>query len=157
MEALQGPWPDVPDAVRRVMRANTRRDTRPELLLRSALHAVGLRYRVDHAIRPDDQRPIRPDIVFTRRRVVVFVDGCFWHGCPEHHRPPTTNGSYWAAKVARNQARDVRDRARLERAGWKVIRVWEHESLSDMVTDVLGAYDASSSAACARITSPAAR
>src|SRR5688572_13651957 len=79
----------------RTMRANRRRDTGPERRLRSALHAAGLRYRVDHPLRVGTLRPFRPDIVFTRARVAVWVDGCFWHGCPDHHAASKTNPDYW--------------------------------------------------------------
>lgn len=78
-------------------------------------------------------RPIRPDIVFTRRRVAVFCDGCFWHGCPEHGRRPTVhNAHYWSPKIAGNRERDARHTAALEHAGWTVLRFWEHE-LADAV------------------------
>ena len=69
---------------------------------------------------------MRPDICFTRARVAVFVDGCFWHGCPEHGRRPATNRAYWLAKIERNRARDVRDTRRLQQGGWRVVRIWEH-------------------------------
>jgi len=107
------------------MRANRRRDTGPELRLRSALHALGLRFRVDR--RPDVAIPCRADVVFSRRRVAVFVDGCFWHGCPTHYAAPSTNGSYWAAKVEGNRRRDAATAAALEAAGWQIVRVWEHD------------------------------
>lgn len=101
------------------------RDTKPELALRRALHAAGLRYRVDQAPLPGLRR--RADVVFTRRRVAVFVDGCFWHSCPEHGNQPRTNEQWWAAKLARNRARDADTDAELAAAGWRVVRVWEHE------------------------------
>jgi DNA mismatch endonuclease (patch repair protein) len=115
-------------AVRRTMVGNRRRDSAAERRLRSALHAAGLRYRVDLPIRVPGARPIRPDIVFTRAKVAVFVDGCFWHACPEHGRPPQTNSTYWNAKIALNQSRDREQTAALEAAGWIVVRVWEHEA-----------------------------
>lgn len=118
-------WASSP-AVRAVMAANKRRDTRPELALRSLLHARGLRYRVDYAPLKAAARN-RADVVFTRAKVAVFVDGCFWHGCPEHCRPARTNPDFWAAKIAANQARDERVDELLRKAGWTVIRVWEHE------------------------------
>lgn len=133
LERLRAVLRDAPaassDAAQRTMRGNRRRDSAPELALRRALHAVGLRFRVDLPIRVPDRRPIRPDIVFTRQRVAIFVDGCFWHGCPEHGRRPRTNATYWDAKVAVNQARDREQSDALRRAGWTVIRVWEHEAL----------------------------
>lgn len=112
-------------AVRKSMRANRSRDTRPELAVRRALHALGLRYRVH--VRPFPEALCKPDIVFTRRRVVVFVDGCYWHGCPLHHRAPRAHAHYWAAKVARNVERDRETDRQLTQAGWLPLRVWEHE------------------------------
>lgn len=110
------------------MQGNRRRDTRPEKRLRSALFALGLRFRVDYPIRVSQQsRSIRPDIVFTGAKLAVFVDGCFWHGCPEHGTKPQRNNQYWAAKLARNRDRDQRYDALLAASGWTVMRVWEHE------------------------------
>jgi DNA mismatch endonuclease, patch repair protein len=109
------------------MKANRRRDTSTELAIRLALHAAGLRYRVDAPIRIEGARPVRPDVVFTKKRVAVFIDGCFWHGCPEHGTSPATNAAYWSRKIAENQQRDARHVALLENAGWTVARVWEHE------------------------------
>ncbi|WP_425842697.1 very short patch repair endonuclease [Agrococcus sp. TSP3-2-1] len=108
------------------MRGNTRRDTAPEIAVRRLLHAAGLRYRVDFPALSSDRRR-RADIVFTRRRVVVFIDGCFWHGCPEHFIAPKANAAYWGPKIARNIARDVDTNERLEAEGWRVLRFWEHE------------------------------
>ena len=108
------------------MQGNVRRDTRPERALRSALHRLGLRYRVDLKLGVGRSAP-RPDIVFTRARVAVFVDGCFWHGCPMHGVKPRANAEYWAAKVARNVMRDERNDATLFSLGWRVVRIWEHE------------------------------
>lgn len=124
----RGPWKDVPAERRAIMRANRRRDSAPELALRAELHARGLRYRVDFPIRIPDSRPVRPDVVFTRQRVAVFVDGCFWHGCPVHGTQPTANASYWGPKIEENKARDQRHTRELESLGWKVIRIWEHVS-----------------------------
>jgi DNA mismatch endonuclease (patch repair protein) len=107
------------------MRANRGRDTGPELAVRRALHARGLRYRVDHPL-PFDRRR-RADIAFTRVKVAVFIDGCFWHGCPEHGTTPRTNSAFWSAKIARNRARDADTTGRLEAAGWSVLRFWEHD------------------------------
>lgn len=78
----------------------------------------------------------RPDLAFTRRRVAVFVDGCFWHGCPDHGRPPLSNGSYWGPKLARNAERDRIDTERLENAGWFVVRLWEHVPVEEAVQRV---------------------
>lgn len=111
--------------VREVMRGNRARDTKPELRIRQALHRRGWRYRVHYSI--SDIR-IRPDIVFTRRRVAVFIDGCFWHGCPEHGNVPDTHRGYWSAKLRRNVERDVENTRTLQSLGWRVVRVWEHTS-----------------------------
>lgn len=108
------------------MEANRRTDTSPELALRSELHRRGLRFRKDVRIAVDGGR-VRPDIVFTRARVAVFVDGCFWHRCPTHALDPKSNAAYWQAKFSANVARDRRNDAALASAAWHVIRVWEHE------------------------------
>ncbi|MCG7578801.1 very short patch repair endonuclease [Mycolicibacterium sp. OfavD-34-C] len=107
------------------MRSNKGRDTKPELALRSAVHALGLRYRVD--TRPLKALRRTADLVFPRARVAVFLDGCFWHGCPEHHTVAATNATFWADKVKTNVARDRDTDRRLIEAGWAVVRVWEHE------------------------------
>jgi DNA mismatch endonuclease (patch repair protein) len=93
------------------------------------LHRKGLRFRVDFTLRIDGYpRPIRPDVVFTRARLAVFVDGCWWHGCPVHGvRKTLRNEHYWRPKILLNQERDVRQNDALTRAGWAVLRVWEHE------------------------------
>ncbi|MFB9474715.1 very short patch repair endonuclease [Nonomuraea salmonea] len=113
------------EAVRASMKANRSRDTRPELALRRAVHALGLRYRV--ASRPLPELRRTADMVFTKAKVAIFMDGCFWHGCPEHHTSAVRNSDYWAQKVARNRARDADTDQRLRRAGWVPIRIWEHE------------------------------
>lgn len=118
-----------PNPRRRNMQANRRRDTTPELALRRLLHKEGLRYRCDLRIDLPGAMRARPDVVFTRRKVAVFVDGCFWHGCPVHGRTPTTNVDYWSVKLARNLARDRLQTRALQDAGWTVIRIWEHEDL----------------------------
>jgi DNA mismatch endonuclease, patch repair protein len=107
------------------MRANRRRDTGPELVLRRELHSRGLRFRVDHA--PVPGLRCRADITFTRARVAVFVDGCFWHSCPEHGNLPSANHEWWRMKLAENVDRDRRNDRAFAAAGWEVIRVWEHE------------------------------
>ncbi|MGW0779806.1 very short patch repair endonuclease [Streptomyces sp. NPDC002913] len=109
------------------MAAIKRRDTKPERAIRSLLHASGKRYRVDLRLQLDGARP-RPDIVFTRAKIAVFVDGCFWHCCPDHGRQPGVNGSYWGPKLERNVQRDRTTDIALRAAGWTVIRVWEHEN-----------------------------
>ncbi|WP_280413537.1 very short patch repair endonuclease [Nocardia asiatica] len=120
----------------RNMRANRRSDTKPEVALRSALHRLGYRYRKDLRLDLGSMK-VRPDIVFTAHRVAVFVDGCFWHVCPEHGRHPTTNEWYWAPKLRRNIERDRAADVALTEAGWRVIRLWEHETLEDAVTAVI--------------------
>jgi DNA mismatch endonuclease (patch repair protein) len=110
------------------MQGNRSRDTAPELALRRALHAKGLRYRVCAQPLPNLRRKI--DIVFRPARVAVEVYGCFWHGCPQHHRQPTANNEYWREKIIRNMDRDRRTRQALEDAGWLLIVVWEHEDLN---------------------------
>jgi len=108
------------------MRRNPRRDTSPEIALRSELHRRGLRFRKDLPLRVPG-RVVRPDIAFTRARLAVFVDGCFWHVCPIHGNQPRANTEYWKPKLARNVARDRAVDQALEEAGWRVIRAWEHE------------------------------
>jgi DNA mismatch endonuclease, patch repair protein len=105
---------------------NVRRSgTSAELELRRTLHARGLRYRVDAPVLPDKRR--RVDIAFPSARVAVFVDGCFWYGCPEHATWPTNNADFWRQKIETNRRRDKDTNAQLEEAGWRVVRVWEHE------------------------------
>jgi DNA mismatch endonuclease (patch repair protein) len=111
--------------VRRSMQANKGRDTKPELALRRAVHALGLRYRV--SVRPLPAVRRTADLVFTRAKVAVFLDGCFWHGCPDHHTKAATNAAYWADKVGKNRARDRETDALLEAGGWVAVRIWEHE------------------------------
>lgn len=108
------------------------RDTEAEWTLRRLLHARGLRYRVD-AVLPGLPRR-RADILFPRQRVAVFVDGCFWHGCPDHKTFPKTNAAWWAMKLARNVERDRETDAHLADLGWNVIRIWEHED-SELAAD----------------------
>jgi DNA mismatch endonuclease, patch repair protein len=110
-----------------VMRANSSSNTRPELRLRSALHALGLRFRVGLAIQTTDLRT-RADIVFTRRRLAIFVDGCYWHCCPEHGTNPIVNTQYWSRKLSQNIERDRAVDKSLQAHGWVVFRIWEHTS-----------------------------
>lgn len=123
----------------RNMRANKRTGTKPEVTLRSALHRLGYRYRKDFLLRLPDGMRVRPDIVFTARKVAVFVDGCFWHACPQHGRNPTTNEWYWTPKLARNADRDRRVNESLSAHGWQVVRIWEHETLQDALSAVAAA------------------
>jgi DNA mismatch endonuclease (patch repair protein) len=110
------------------------------MMLRSALHRLGLRFRKDHPVRLPD-RVVRPDVVFTRARVAVFLDGCFWHRCPVHGNVPRSNSDYWGPKLDRNVARDRLVNAALRQAGWTVVRAWEHEPPAEVakrVARVLG-------------------
>lgn len=97
-------------------------NTGPELRLRKALWRLGFRYRKNYG-----ELPGKPDIVFIGDRLAVFVDGCFWHGCPEHYREPESNRDYWIPKIERNRERDRRQTEELEDMGWTVLRFWEHE------------------------------
>jgi len=117
------------------MQAIRRTNTKPETALRSALHRAGLRFRKDYRLDLPEGR-VRPDIVFTKARVAVFIDGCFWHCCPEHGRQPTVNTGYWSPKLERNVERDQRNTVALERAGWTVVRIWEHQDLADSTETV---------------------
>lgn len=116
-------------AVRRNMQANKGRNTGPELALRRALHALGLRYRVN--ARPLSNTRMTVDVVFPRAKVAVEVRGCFWHGCPDHLRPAKRNADFWSNKIAGTTARDRTKDAALEAAGWLVVVVWEHEPVAD--------------------------
>ncbi|MFJ3861600.1 very short patch repair endonuclease [Streptomyces sp. NPDC090085] len=120
----EGSWASSA-ARRRNMQAIRSRDTKPERVIRKLVHARGLRYRV--AARPLPGLRRTADLVFRPAKVAVFIDGCYWHGCPEHYVPPRTNPGYWSDKVARNMARDRDTDQQLEGAGWLVLRFWEHE------------------------------
>ena len=115
----------VEPATRRRMQAQRAHDTGTELAIRRRLHAAGLRYRLHARVVPGTRR--EADIVFRPARVAVFVDGCFWHGCPEHATWPRNNEAVWRAKLEANRERDRDTDARLRGDGWTVIRVWEHE------------------------------
>jgi DNA mismatch endonuclease (patch repair protein) len=108
------------------MRATPNADTRPEIRLRSQLHRCGLRFRKNYVIRTP-ARVVRTDIAFPGKRVAIFVDGCFWHGCGQHCRYPQSNAAWWLAKIARNRERDLEVNSALSTDGWRVLRVWEHE------------------------------
>ncbi len=112
------------------MQANRRRDTAPEVALRRVLHRRGLRFRVDYRVGCGRGAP-RPDIAFTRWKVAVFVDGCFWHSCPLHGATPTGNRGYWEPKLARNRQRDRENDLYLIALGWAVVRAWEHEDAEE--------------------------
>ncbi|MFB8145350.1 very short patch repair endonuclease [Microbacterium sp. NPDC056003] len=120
------------------MQSNRGRDTTPEFAIRRRLHALGLRYRVSARPVPNLRRTA--DIVFFRARVAVFIDGCFWHGCPEHYQAPVRNGGFWLEKRVRNRARDAETDAKLLESGWTVLRFWEHQVNSapdDVVTSIV--------------------
>jgi DNA mismatch endonuclease (patch repair protein) len=118
------------------MRANRKRDTRPEVALRSILHRAGARFRCDYPIRLEGRRLTRVDIAFPRAKVVVFVDGCFWHRCPEHGSIPASNRHYWKTKLLRNVERDREVDAALLEAGWIPMHVWEHEDSAEAAAQV---------------------
>lgn len=139
MDSPFSPQPSSPAAAR-VMRANRHRDTSPELALRAELHRRGFRYRVDYLIRLEGIRA-RPDIVFVRAKVAVYVDGCFWHRCPVHGTEPKANTAYWKPKLDANVDRDGRVTAALRTQGWSVVRVWEHTEVAvaaDEIQELVG-------------------
>lgn len=119
-------------AVSARMAAQATRGTAPEMAVRRKLHSRGLRYRVNY--RPEPSLRRSADIVFTRARVAVFIDGCFWHSCPAHGTSPRTNRHWWVTKLETNVARDRNTDARLRAAGWTVLRYWEHED-PDRIAD----------------------
>lgn len=121
------------------MLGNKRADTEPEKALRSALHAAGYRFRKDLRLDLGSVKP-RPDIVFTKAKVAVFVDGCYWHCCPVHGSQPRRNVDYWGPKLARNTERDREHDRALREAGWTVLRIWEHVPVPEAVEAVATAY-----------------
>lgn len=138
MSPLPYPHPTNPQVSAR-MRRNSRRDSKPEIALRRALHQRGLRFRIDMPIKLET-RTVRPDVVFSRARLAVFIDGCFWHCCPEHGNAPRANTDYWRPKLARNVERDRLVDAELSAAGWKILRAWEHENPEKVADGVVHAY-----------------
>jgi DNA mismatch endonuclease (patch repair protein) len=120
------------------MRANKKRDTKPEQRLRAALFARGLRFRKHFRIDAGGVR-VRPDVVFPGPRLAVFVDGCFWHGCPDHGTSPRSNPVYWEAKLKRNRSRDRDVDEALSNHGWMVMRIWEHVETGDAVEAIVDA------------------
>ena len=116
------------------MLANKARNTKPELAVRRALHAAGFRYRVD--MRPALELRGRADIVFTKRKIAIYIDGCFWHGCPVHATTPKRNADYWVPKLQRNVERDRDATLKLESLGWVVLRFWEHEKVDAIVQSI---------------------
>lgn len=132
----EGSWASSP-ANRKSMLGNRSRDTKPELTLRRLVHAAGLRYRV--AAKPLRGMRRTADMLFGPTRVAVFVDGCFWHGCPEHFVPPKTNPEYWEKKIGGNMRRDRETDSRLEAEGWLVLRFWEHQDPGECAEAVCAA------------------
>ncbi|MGY4720080.1 very short patch repair endonuclease [Naumannella huperziae] len=124
--AMAAPLPPVSPSVRSRFSSQVREGTKPELALRSELHRRGRRFRVQYPVPGNPRRRI--DIAFPRARIAVFVDGCFWHGCPEHFVPPRHNRAWWLAKVAVNRDRDEDTIRALRNIGWTVLRTWEHDS-----------------------------
>lgn len=116
------------------MRGNRSRDTKPELAVRRLLHAQGLRYRVN--MRPLPALRRTADIVFTRRRTAVFIDGCYWHGCPEHYVASRSNCDYWVPKIAANVTRDAETTRILADSGWTVLRYWSHMRPEDIAASI---------------------
>lgn len=102
------------------MSAIKSKNTKPEIVLRKALFRLGLRYRIHYNL------PGKPDIVFPGKRLVIFIDGCFWHGCPKCYKEPDNNKEFWIKKIARNKNRDDEVNIQLEALGWRVLRIWEH-------------------------------
>lgn len=123
------------EAVRRTMVANRSRDTKPELAVRSLVHRRGLRFRV--AARPLPELRRTADLVFRPTKVAVFIDGCFWHGCPVHYTEPKRNRSFWATKIEGNMRRDTDTNQQLQAADWEVLRFWEHEDVDDIVDRIV--------------------
>ena len=147
------PHPTSP-AVTASMKANRRADTKPEVSVRSALHARGLRFRKDLLLRTKGGLRTKADIVFPRVRIAVFVDGCFWHGCPLHGSTPKSNSHYWGPKLKRNKERDATVNRALGLDGWQVIRVWEHEPVEEVVQKVADAVASAAARYSARRVSP---
>ena len=134
--AVTRPAPPVTDAATsaRMSRQRTR-DTEAEMGLRRALHRLGYRYRVDAPLPGMPRR--RADLLFTSRKLAVFVDGCFWHGCPDHGTLPRSNHSWWVSKLMTNIARDRDTTKRLEGQGWTVVRIWEHGTSEQALAKVI--------------------
>lgn len=126
--------PASSEAVRKAMQGNRSEGTRPELALRSAVHRRGLRYRLH--VKPLRSLRCKADLIFPAAQVAVFIDGCFWHGCPDHGRVPSDAGGYWAAKLSRNVERDRRNNEALAKADWKVLRFWEHDDTDAAAAEI---------------------
>jgi DNA mismatch endonuclease (patch repair protein) len=126
--------------VQAVMRGNAKAETSPERRLRVALAGLGYQFESNHPLSLAG-RTTRVDVLFTRERLAVFVDGCFWHRCPTHGTDPRTNSVYWGTKLARNVARDRADDERLQANGWQVLRFWEHVTASDAAAEIVAALE----------------
>lgn len=132
------------------MRANRGRDTGPELALRSALHARGLRFRKNLRLDLGDRHRVCPDVVFPGVRLAVFVDGCFWHGCQKHRSLPTSNAPFWKNKIEGTMRRDRQQVEWLQEAGWTVLRLWEHdvpEPAAEVISQLVAALRSDKAAA----------
>ncbi|MFD4942355.1 very short patch repair endonuclease [Streptomyces sp. NPDC058409] len=130
--------PSSPDVSARMSRQASR-DTAPEVAVRKLLHASGYRYRLNERVPGMSRRTI--DIAFTRAKVAVLIDGCFWHGCPAHATQPKANAEWWRQKLDRNMARDLETTEHLTEAGWTVLRFWEHEPPAGVAERVAAAVD----------------
>ena len=137
---LPNPKPTSPAATRK-MRSNRRSDTKPEVLLRSSLHKGGLRFRKDYPIRLTGGRSVHADIAFTRSKTAVFLDGCFWHVCPEHGTIPKSNKEYWVPKLQQNVDRDRTIDREMRADGWRVLRFWEHVDPEEAKLEILSSLD----------------
>lgn len=124
----------TPASTSRRMSRVRQRDTSAEMALRRELHRRNLRYRVNYTVLAKPRRVA--DVVFPRLKIAVFVDGCFWHGCPEHASWPKSNAEFWREKIEANRARDVDTNVRLTEAGWQVVRIWEHVSPGDAANEI---------------------
>ncbi|WP_153456625.1 very short patch repair endonuclease [Streptomyces smaragdinus] len=131
--------PSSPSVSSRMSRQASR-DTKPETAVRKILFAAGRRYRLNVKVPGMSRRTI--DIAFTRAKVAVFMDGCFWHGCPEHATQPKSNAAWWREKLDKNMTRDTETNAHLTAAGWTVLRFWEHEEPAEVAVKVAAAVDA---------------
>lgn len=130
--------PSSPGVSARMSR-QARKDTSAELAVRRLLHAAGMRYRVEYPVPGMARRRI--DVAFTRAKVAVLIDGCFWHGCPQHATQPKANAEWWREKLARNVARDLETTAHLNAQGWAVLRFWEHEAPEEVAVRVRAAVE----------------
>ena len=135
--ALGRPVPSSPEASRR-MAATRGANNRADRLIRSALHRLGLRFRIQRRLIPGSTRTV--DIVFPRARLAVFVDGCFWHYCPVHGSRPKANAEWWKRKIRQNVERDRDTDRRLRELGWLVVRIWEHEDPAEAADRIAEAY-----------------